>query len=123
MPTRFTAMVEELCDIILADVVDCVPETRAYYIHPLTSIYAYMTSAAGGDPFICADCDYKTTINKLFLDHRNFVTGHSGYTVSVNGTAVSLISFRIGSCILLSSNWWFIRTHNTGDFSLRTSVS
>ena len=75
MPTRFTTSaqtvtVEELCDFSLVDVVDYVHKPRVYYKHPVTSIYVCMTSATGGDPFICPDCDYKTTINELFLDHR-----------------------------------------------------
>ena len=39
-----------------------------YFIHPPTSVYVYMTSASG-DPFICPDCDYKTTVKCFFQGH------------------------------------------------------
>ena len=44
------------------------------FIHPPTSIFVYMTSASGGAPFFCADCDYKTTVECLFQGH---VTHHN----------------------------------------------
>lgn len=74
MPTRFTTsaqttMVKELHDLSAADVVDYIRETELH-VPPLSSTYVYMTSAAGGDPFICPDCDYKTTVNELLLYHR-----------------------------------------------------
>ena len=42
-----------------------------YFIHPATSIFVYMKSESGGAPYVCEDCDYKTTVNYMFLDHMN----------------------------------------------------
>ena len=42
-----------------------------YFIHPVTSMFVYMKSESGGSPYVCEDCDYKTTVNYLFLDHMN----------------------------------------------------
>ena len=41
------------------------------FIHPVTSVFVYMKSATGGAPYVCEDCDYKTTVNYMFLDHMN----------------------------------------------------
>ena len=40
------------------------------FIHPVTSAFVYK-SATGGAPYLCEDCDYKTTVNYMFLDHMN----------------------------------------------------
>ena len=42
-----------------------------YFIHPVTSMFVYMRSETGGAPYLCEDCDYKTTVNYMFLDHMN----------------------------------------------------
>ena len=42
-----------------------------YFIHPVTSMFVYVKSATGGAPYVCEDCDYKTTVNYMFLDHMN----------------------------------------------------
>ena len=47
------------------------------FIYPAASIYVYMTSTSGGPPFLCPDCDYKTTLECLFQGHVN---GHNTLT-------------------------------------------
>ena len=48
-----------------------------YFIHPVTSMYVYMKSESGGAPYVCEDCDYKATVNYMFLDHMNLHYNYS----------------------------------------------
>ena len=48
-----------------------------YFIHPVTSMFVYMKSATGGAPYVCEDCDYKTTVNYIFLDHMSLHYNYS----------------------------------------------
>ena len=40
-----------------------------YFIHPVTGMFVYMKSESGGAPYVCEDCDYKTTVECLFQGH------------------------------------------------------
>ena len=39
-------------------------------LHLLDEISVYMTTPSGGAPYLCPDCDYKTTIDVIYDDHR-----------------------------------------------------
>ena len=41
------------------------------FIYPLSSIYVYMKSETGWAPYVCEYCDYKTTVDIMFVDHMN----------------------------------------------------
>ena len=56
----------ESCDDTAGN--DRVMET---FIYPTASIYVYMTSTSGGAPFLCPDCDFKTTVECLFQSHMS----------------------------------------------------
>ena len=57
-----------------ADTDDDITDNRSdtdVYVHPLSDIYVYMTTSEGRAPFFCVDCDFKTTVHVIFLDHMN----------------------------------------------------
>ena len=48
-------------------------------LHLLDEISVYMTTPSGGAPYLCPDCDYKTTIDVIYDDHRQ---SHTDYAAS-----------------------------------------
>ena len=61
--------VNRLHDCSPDNVVDYVPE-RELNTRALSNVYVYMKSATGGAPYVCKDCDNKTTVGYMFLGHR-----------------------------------------------------
>ena len=48
-------------------------------LHLLDEISVYMTTPTGGAPYLCPNCDYKTTIDVIYDNHRQ---SHTDYAVS-----------------------------------------
>ena len=48
-------------------------------LYLLDEISVYMTTPSGGAPYLCPDCDYKTTIDVIYEDHRQ---SHTDYAAS-----------------------------------------
>ena len=48
-------------------------------LHLLDEISVYMTTPSGGAPYLCPDCDYKTTIDVIYDYHRQ---SHTDYAAS-----------------------------------------
>lgn len=63
-------------DLALSDE-SCEEPEGEIMIHPPTGIYVYMMTSSGGPPFKCPDCDYKTTVDYLYTDHR--LSDHSDH--------------------------------------------
>ena len=46
-------------------------------VHLLDEISVYMTTPSGDAPYLCPDCDYKTTIDVIYDDHRQSHTDYA----------------------------------------------